>query len=243
MTGRRLFSGMALALCLGRFGDSAAAASMIECTVAAMQAKAPPGTTVTSGSVVDATESLPQYCRVDGRVATPGNEVNFRLGLPASWNGKFYFVGVGGLAGTIGSLDAGLARGYASASTDTGHEASDPNWGSNRAKEIDYGHRGTHVTAVAAKALTTAYFGKQPRPRVFQRLFERRTPGAHGGTAVSGGFRRHHRWRSGHRDADAGRTGPCVPTDAPPPGELPSDRKSRAAVTGDRELSATRRMA
>jgi len=164
MPGRRLVGGVALALCLGRFGDSAAvaAASTAECTIAAVQAKAGPGTTVTSARVVEAAESLPQYCRVDGHVATPGNEVNFRLGLPASWNGKFYFVGVGGLAGTIGSLDAGLARGYASASTDTGHEASDPNWGSNRAKEIDYGHRGTHAAAVAAKDLTTAYFGKQP---------------------------------------------------------------------------------
>jgi feruloyl esterase len=84
----------------------------------------------------------------------PGNEVNFRLGLPTTgWNGKFYFSGVGGLGGRIGSLDKGLARGYASASTDTGHSADDPTWGSNRAKEIDYGHRGTHVTAVASKAL------------------------------------------------------------------------------------------
>jgi hypothetical protein len=30
-----------------------------------------------------------------------------------------------------------VARGYASASTDTGHDAADPNWGANRAKEID----------------------------------------------------------------------------------------------------------
>ena len=164
MTVRCLVGGMALALCLGRFGDgtSVAAASMTECSVTAIQAKVSRGTTVTAASVVEATERLPQYCRIDGRVATPGNEVNFRLGLPASWNGKFYFVGVGGLAGTIGLLDVGLARGYASASTDTGHEASDPNWGSNRAKEIDYGHRGTHATAVAAKELTRAYFGRQP---------------------------------------------------------------------------------
>lgn len=73
--------------------------------------------------------------------------MHFRLGLPDGWNGKFLFQGVGGLGGTIANLDASPARGYASASTDTGHLANDPNWGSNRAKEIDYGHRGTHVTA------------------------------------------------------------------------------------------------
>jgi len=37
--------------------------------------------------------------------------------------------GVGGLGGTIANLDSGLARGYASASTDTGHVSTDPNWG------------------------------------------------------------------------------------------------------------------
>ena len=75
---------------------------------------------------------------------------------------EVYFVGVGGLSRNHRIAGCRLARGYASASTDTGHEASDPAWGSNRAKEIDYGHRGTHATAVAAKDLTTAYFGKQP---------------------------------------------------------------------------------
>src|SRR5439155_4597502 len=67
----------------------------------------------------------------------------------------------GGLGGTIGSLDAGLARGYASASTDTGHDAKDPAWESSMAAKIDYGHRGTHVTAVAGKALTKAYYSRE----------------------------------------------------------------------------------
>jgi feruloyl esterase len=130
------------------------------CTVAELQAKAPAGTTVSSAALVQASGRLPRHCRVDGHVATPGNTVNFRLGLPENWNGKFYFQGVGGLGGTIGSLDTGLARGYASASTDTGHDAKDPAWGGNRAKEIDYGHRGTHVTTVAAKALTAAFYAR-----------------------------------------------------------------------------------
>src|SRR5262245_28864117 len=111
-----------------------------ECTVATLQAKAPKGTTITAAKVVEAAGSQPRFCQVDGHTATPGNEVNFRLGLPEKWNGKYYFIGVGGLGGNIGRLDAGLAKGYASASTDTGHEASDPTWGSNHAKEIDYGH-------------------------------------------------------------------------------------------------------
>src|SRR3954468_18293139 len=132
--------------------------TLADCTVASLQAKAPKGTTVTGAKLVDADGKLPRYCQVDGHVATPGNEVNFRLGLPERWNGKYYFVGVGGLGGSIGSLNKGLERGYAAASTDTGHLTDDQTWMANRAKEIDYGHRGTHVTAVAGKELTGAFY-------------------------------------------------------------------------------------
>ena len=60
----------------------------------------------------------------------------------------------------VANLRQGLERGYATATTDTGHLASDQTWGTNRAKEVDYGHRGTHVTTVASKDLTTAFYGK-----------------------------------------------------------------------------------
>jgi feruloyl esterase len=142
----------------------------VPCTIEALQSKAPAGTTITAATVVAAAASLPQYCQVDASVATPGNTVNFRLGLPASWNNKFYFEGVGGFAGTIGSLRAGLERGYASASTDTGHQGAvtDASWAlNNPAKELDFAHRGTHVTAVAAKALSSAYYGSAPRHAYF----------------------------------------------------------------------------
>src|SRR5688572_1169423 len=147
-----------------RQGESLPAA---DCTVTRLQGKAPQGTTITEAAMVEASGNVPRHCRVDGHVAVPGNTVNFRLGLPLTWNGKFYFQGVGGLGGTIGSLNTGLARGYASVSTDTGHQASDETWGQNRAKEIDYGHRGTHVTAVASKALTAAYYGRAPQHAYF----------------------------------------------------------------------------
>ena len=138
-----------------------------ECSLPALQSKAPAGTTIVSAETVPGTDKRSSYCRVDGKVAVAGNEVNFRVGLPDNWNGKFYFQGVGGLGGTIGSLDTGLARGYASASTDTGHTSDDPNWAANRAKEIDYGHRGTHVTAVAAKAITSKFYARDVQHAYF----------------------------------------------------------------------------
>jgi Tannase and feruloyl esterase len=140
------------------------------CTVTDLQARAPAGTTITKAVLVDVAGATPQHCQVEGSVATPGNAVSFRLGLPASWNDKFYFEGVAGFAGSIGSLRAGLERGYASASTDTGHQAgtTDASWAlNNPSKRIDYAHRGTHVTAVAAKELSQAYYGRAPRHAYF----------------------------------------------------------------------------
>src|SRR5215831_18340869 len=148
-----------------------AASSAIDCSVASLQQRAPSGTTITAASIVPAEKTTPEYCRVDGNVATPGNTVTFRLGLPASWNGKFFFVGVGGFGGAPGALTPGLDKGYASASTDTGHQGAvtDASWAlNNPAKRIDFAYRGTHVTAAATKALSAAYYGTAPRHAYFE---------------------------------------------------------------------------
>jgi len=151
------------------------ATSQGECTLPALQALAPADTTLTAVTLVSATTTpttLPEYCQVDGYVTTPEpvNQVNFRLGLPTVWNHKLYFQGVGGRGGAIGSLNAGLARGYAAASTDTGHQGAvtDSTFAfNNRAKEIDYGYRAVHVTAVASKLLTQVYYGQPLRHAYF----------------------------------------------------------------------------
>ncbi len=141
----------------------AAAPAETACTIDALQRLAPAGTTITGVNVIEAVANVPRYCQVDGFVATPGNAVNFRLGLPRVWNRKFYFSGIGGFAGAFGALGPGLERGYASASTDTGHQSTvrnDATWAlNNDAKRIDYAYRGTHVTAVAAKSVSEGYYG------------------------------------------------------------------------------------
>src|SRR4029453_2970580 len=86
-------------------GQTREVLAQADCSVPAIQAKAPKGTTITAASVIPAADKVRSYCRVDGHVAVPGNEVNFRLGLPTSgWNGKFYFSGIGGVGGGDGPL-------------------------------------------------------------------------------------------------------------------------------------------
>ena len=139
----------------------------VTCEISVVQAGAPAGTVITGTTLVEADEDGPRYCQVDGHAASSGNTVTFRLALPESWNGKFLFIGVGGLGGSLPSVASGVQRGYATATTDTGHTASDPDWASDRDKEIDYGYRGTHVTAVAARAVTSGFYGKPPQYAYF----------------------------------------------------------------------------
>ena len=202
------------------------------CSVARIQAGAPKDTTVSAASLVEATDGVPRHCRVDGQVAVPGNTVNFRLGLPETWNGKFYFQGVGGTGGTIGSLNTGLARGYASASTDTGHESSDTTWGSEP-REGDRLRSPRHARHDGrGQGAERGVLRQAARPGLLQRLLERRTPGADGSAALSDRLHRDHRGRPGNRHADAGRTRARLPAHAEVRGELPDRRQGRTPVEG-----------
>src|SRR5260370_33495621 len=95
--------------------------------------------TITSATDVAAAAPNPQYCDVKGSVATNGegagpNSAGFESMLPANWNGKFIFNGVGGLAGSFNSsanpVDRALflARGYATAGTEPGQSSTDSPW-------------------------------------------------------------------------------------------------------------------
>src|SRR5688572_27429727 len=110
---------------------------------------------------------LPAFCRVAATL-TPSKEsdIKIEVWLPASgWNGKFQAVGNGGWNGNIdnNALAAGLRRGYATASTDTGHQGGGGPWMQNREKLIDYGHRAVHEMTVKAKAIVNEFYGAAPR--------------------------------------------------------------------------------
>ena len=100
----------------------------------------PAGTTLPAAFPgAPATGPLPAHCRVDGvinqRKGAGGEEfgVGFAVALPeaAAWNGDFMMQGGGGGNGVVsyplGALSSGdkpaLVRGFAVASTDTGHKS------------------------------------------------------------------------------------------------------------------------
>jgi feruloyl esterase len=113
-----------------------------------------------------ATVELPALCLVNGRIAPT---IGFRMWLPlATWNGKYAQTGCGGRCGDI--LDDGcqivVARGYACLAADLGHKGTfyDDLWAiDNVPGDIDFGFRATHVSNLAGRAVTGAFYGAKPR--------------------------------------------------------------------------------
>jgi len=124
----------------------------------------PPGST-------NAMTNLPPFCRVAGTIApTSESQILFEVWLPLdNWNGKFAGVGNGGWAGTISysQVRDQLRRGYAAASTNTGHQAGPQLDAAKFAFDhpeqlIDFSYRAHHETTTKAKALVNAFYGKPP---------------------------------------------------------------------------------
>src|SRR5205807_6208398 len=141
-----------------------------------------PNTTITSANTVAAGaftpptaggpaasqfSTLPGFCRV-GAVLAPSSDSDIKIEfwLPVSgWNGKFQSVGNGGFAGVISypALAAAGKAGYASASTDTGHQGNTAAFAiGHPEKVIDFADRAVHEMTVQAKSIVNAYYGNAP---------------------------------------------------------------------------------
>lgn len=112
--------------------------------------------------------NLPPFCRV-ALTLTPSadSDIKSEVWLPLSgWNGKYLQVGNGAWGGSINyeALADGLRRGYAVASTDTGHTGTDASFAMGHPEKLaDFGYRSVHETAVQGNATTAALYGSKPR--------------------------------------------------------------------------------
>ena len=116
--------------------------------------------------------SLPGFCRVTGIIKpSSDSSIQFEVWMPsADWNGKLQNPGNGGFAGTIPypSMAVALARGYAVASTDTGHVGIDASWAlGHPEKVIDFGYRAIHDTTIRAKEILRLFYGNGPHRSYF----------------------------------------------------------------------------
>ena len=110
------------------------------------------------GISVAATDELPAHCRVRGVI---NRAIRFEVTLPEDWNGRMMFTAVGGAAGVIGDIESLLPRGFAMASTDTGHEIAEGNHYIKQPEAfLDYAYRGVHLATQAAKRVIAHYYGR-----------------------------------------------------------------------------------
>ncbi len=109
-----------------------------------------------------ADNDLPEICRVEGLISPT---IGFLLRMPTSgWNDKFMMGGCGGPCGTYleDRIDQALVRHYAVVTTDMGHKG--PGWlfaYNNPGGKIDFAYRATHLTAVVAKEIVTAFYTRR----------------------------------------------------------------------------------
>lgn len=166
--------------------------------LAALDAKQPatglpnPTTVITAARVQPAaaasgqTPALPEHCEVLGRLNerigfnSQHYAINFRLRLPASWNGRFFFQGGGGTNGNLGNALGNLggnqprnalALGYAVVSQDSGHDNVVNNnpalngaqhFGFDPQARLDLGYQSYDQVTQVAKALIRAHYGRPP---------------------------------------------------------------------------------
>ncbi|MES2718014.1 MAG: tannase/feruloyl esterase family alpha/beta hydrolase [Pseudomonadota bacterium] len=166
--------------------DSAAAAAACQ----AARLPALPGLRLTAATLVAAGsqrarlpngqevgQSLPEHCilqgRLDERTGADGQpyHTGFELRLPSAFSGRFFYQGGGGNDGVIrpaigrntggrGEADNALQRGFAVVSTDAGHQSPAPTFGLDPQARIEHAWRAHDRTAVTAKALLAAYYGR-----------------------------------------------------------------------------------
>jgi feruloyl esterase len=168
--------GLALALCHPLLARAAPSCAQL----AALHV---PSASITRALLVPAGAALPKlphvhvhpaFCRVAATLQpVPDSHIKIEVWLPlAHWNGKFLGLGTGGWGGQIPYEDllSALARGYAAAASDTGHE--DPTGSGEFAighpeQVIDFSYRAIHEMTVAGKAIVQAFFGRGARPNYF----------------------------------------------------------------------------
>lgn len=109
-----------------------------------------------------ASDSTPAHCYAKGLI---DGSITFhvQLPLPEAWNGRLVHLGDGGADGDLDFGDPFVARGYAVANSNTGHDAGALGeaygFRDDRAA-ANFVYRAVHATTAAAKSVVRHYYGK-----------------------------------------------------------------------------------
>ena len=140
-------------------------------------------TAITTASLVAATATDPEHCRIDGeinrRTGTDGQSyaIRFRLRMPTStWNGRFFMGGGGGTNGNLVDPTSRLAQGYATIGTDGGHDNATNSvataggtsaFGLDYQARVDFAYNAYDKVTQVGKALVSAFYKQDPKYSYF----------------------------------------------------------------------------
>ena len=164
-----LFGSAALPLTAGATCGSLDSLKIADLHITALNPIDPAPTWTLPGSGARAVTVNKPFCRVEGVIE---KEIGFELWLPLAldWNLRFLETGQGGNAGIEDYRDMarGVNRGYASASTDTGHKIEDTHWVlGDPQRLVNLGYRSDHLLQDVAKKIIAVYYGKPARYSYF----------------------------------------------------------------------------
>lgn len=173
MKGNPIAAGALIFACLAVATASPAFARPGRCAALAKFTSAEHGVVIRKAEEI----ASPAHCRVEGmideRTGADGKTygIGFAVALPANWNGRFLFQGGGGLNGSVqpplGAAYAGeqpaLARGFAVASTDSGHQGAvfDGGFFRDQKATLDFLFQAVAEVSVVAKQIVARYYGRE----------------------------------------------------------------------------------
>ena len=131
-----------------------------------------PGVGYVFATPVDAEGAVPNFCKISG---TLSGKLNFELRLPEVWNGKLHYGGGGGYNGAIPGVSenilAALKQGYATVSSDSGHQGSalDASFALNDPQAAQlFGSQSVPTVMSAAQALLRTAYNAGPTRSYFE---------------------------------------------------------------------------
>lgn len=131
---------------------------------------------VIRGGETEGAKAAAALCRARVRLQpVPGSDIQVEVWLPEAWNGKLQAYGGAGFDGGLSPggatmLNKAVGQGYVGVQTDAGHKPAaglQPWVHKQPEKLVDFGHRANHLTAVVAKQVIAAHYGKPAKYAYF----------------------------------------------------------------------------
>jgi hypothetical protein len=163
--------------------SAAAPAALNQCEALAAQFKfdntqIEASTRLAPGALTLAGKPIAAHCLVKGAMhqhkGSDGQDyaIGFEARLPQDWNGRFFYQANGGIDGVVqvaqgafggGPLTGALAQGFATLSSDAGHNGrQNPRFGADPQARADYGYAAVGKLTPMAKSLIAVAYGKGP---------------------------------------------------------------------------------